>query len=144
MENKFVKMESKANTREGFLLPGYFFKIGLGFMISGLAASLIIKLVLTGWDPIRMELLKTGVLNCFILGLLFIAWSKDKVEDEMTLAIRLKAIAWAFAWAAIYVIVKPFVDFLMTSQIEKVSGTQVVLSMLIVYLLVYYLNKRIR
>ena len=73
--------------------------------------------------------------------MLFVAWSKDKVEDEMTVAIRLKAMAWTFGWAVLYVIVKPIVDLLFKDPIQDVTGQQVVMSMLFVYLIMYYLQK---
>ena len=90
---------------------------------------------------LQKELFRVFTLNAFILGLLFVAWSKDKVEDEMTVAIRLKAMAWAFGWAVLDVIVKPIVDFLFKDPIQDSTGQQVVMSMLFVYLIMYYLQK---
>ena len=142
MENKFVKMESKANTRNGFLLPRYFFKIGLVLMITGLAGTLMINFIMFESDLIWSELIKVLVRTSFVLGLFFTAWSKDKIEDEMTLSIRLKAIAWSVAWVVAYVTIRPFVSFLFSSEIEKVGGFEVVVSMLLVYLMVYYFSKR--
>ena len=89
----------------------------------------------------QKELLRVFTLNAFILGLLFVAWSKDEVEDEMTIAIRLKAMAWMVSWAALYVIFHPIVYLLFNDPIQDLTGQQVVISMLLVYLIMYYFQK---
>ena len=89
----------------------------------------------------QKELFRVFTLNAFIVGLLFVAWSRDKVEDEMTIAIRLKSMAFTFSWAVFYVIVKPIVDLLFKDPIQDLTGQQVVMSMLFVYLIIYYVQK---
>lgn len=59
----------------------------------------------------------------------------------MTVVIRLKAMAWAFSWAVLYVIIKPIVDLLFKDPIQDLTGQHVVMSMLLVYLIIYYLQK---
>lgn len=134
-------MESKGNKKEAVLLPKYFKKIGLIVMILAFVPTVVVKSMNVEMVQIQKELFRIFTLNAFILGLLFVAWSKDKVEDEMTVAIRLKAMAWAFGWAVLDVIVKPIVDFLFKDPIQDSTGQQVVMSMLFVYLIMYYLQK---
>ena len=134
-------MESKINKKEAVLLPKYFKKIGLVVMILAFVPAVVVKSMNVEMVQSQKELFRIFTLNAFILGLLFVAWSKDKVEDEMTVALRLKAMAWTFGWAVLYVIVKPIVDLLFKDPIRDLTGQQVVMSMLFVYLIMYYLQK---
>lgn len=134
-------MESKRNKNEAVLLPKYFKKIGLVVMILAFVPAVVVKSMNIEMVQSQKELFRVFTLNAFILGLLFVAWSKDKVEDEMTVAIRLKAMAWAFSWAVLYVIIKPIVDLLFKDPIQDLTGQQVVMSMLFVYLIMYYIQK---
>ena len=134
-------MESKRHKNEVALLPKYFKKIGLVVMILAFVPAVVVKSMNVETVQSQKELFRIFTLNAFILGLLFVAWSKDKVEDEMTVAIRLKAMAWTFSWAVLYVIVKPIVDLLFKDSIQDLTGQQVVMTMLFVYLIMYYLQK---
>lgn len=134
-------MESKRNKNEAVLLPKYFKKIGLVVMILAFVPAVVVKSMNIEMVQSQKELFRVFTLNTFILGLLFVAWSKDKVEDEMTVAIRLKAMAWTFSWAVLYVIIKPIVDLLFKDPIQDLTGQQVVMSMLFVYLIMYYIQK---
>lgn len=134
-------MESKRSQKEVVLLPKYFKKIGLIVMIFAFVPILVYRSSDIEMLPSQKELLMIFVLNAFILGLLFVAWSKDKIEDEMTFAIRMKSMAWTFSWAVFYVIVKPFIDLFFEDPIQDLTGQEVVMSMLFVYLIMYYLQK---
>ena len=105
-------MESKITKKKAVLLPKYFKKIGFAVMILAFLLTVVVKSMNVEMIQSQKELFRIFTLNAFILGLLFVAWSKDKVEDEMTIAIRLNAMAWAFGWAVLDVIVKPIVDLL--------------------------------
>lgn len=140
MKNILVKMESKKNKKVD-LLPKYFKKVGLLLIILLFVCAGVIKYANTEIVHLPKELFRLFSFNVFILGLLFVAWSKDKVEDEMTVSMRLKAMAWTFNWAVLYVIVKPLVDLLFNDPIQDITGQQVVVSMLLVYLIMYYLQK---
>jgi len=94
--------------------------------------------------PSQKELREVFIANTFILGLLIIALSKDKVEDEMTIAIRLKAMVIAFISIVIYFIISPFSDILFKIPIENLTGRHLVTVMLFEYLLMYYYLKRVR
>ena len=134
-------MKSKRNKKEAVLLPKYFKIIGLVVMIVAFVPVIIFKSLNIAMVVAQKELFRVLTLNAFILGLLFVAWSKDNVEDEMTVALRLKAMAWTFSWAVLYVFVKPIVDLLFKDPIQDLTGQQVIMSMLFVYLIMYYLQK---
>ncbi len=76
------------------------------------------------------------------LGLFFFALSKNKIEDERTLGLRLKAMAFAFLWGVLYVVVWPLVNHLFKFSLKALSGQQVMFSMLIVYLIIFFLQKK--
>ena len=134
-------MESKINKNQAALLPKYFKRIGFVVMILAFVPAVVVKSMNVEMVQSQKELFRIFTLNAFILGLLFVAWSKDKVEDEMTVAVRLKAMASTFGWAVLYVIIKPVVDLLFKDPIQDLTGQQVVMSMLFVYLIMYYLQK---
>lgn len=141
MKGKLVIMEIKMNKIEATLFPKYFKKIGLGLMILAFVPAVIVKSMNIEMVQSQKELFRVLTLNAFILGLLFVAWSKDKIELEMTVAIRLKAIAWTFNWVVLCIIVKPFIDLVFNDSIQDATGQQVVMMMLMSYLAMYYLQK---
>ncbi len=144
MKNKLVNMENVNYTKEPVLLPGYFKMIGIGIMILAFAVAISFKSMNVAMGIEQKELLRELTMNAFILGLLFLVTSRDKVEDELTLLIRLKSMSWTFVWAVFLVIVTPIIDLLFDDAIEPLSGQQVVGSMLCGYLIMYNWQKRNR
>ncbi len=134
-------MQCKRSKKEPGLLPLYFKKIGLLVMILAFIPAIIVKSVNVELVQTQKEIFRILTLNAFILGLLFVAWSRDKVEDEMTVSIRLKAMSWTFSWAVLYFIITPFIALLFKDLIVRLTGQLVVMSMLFVYLTIYYLQK---
>jgi hypothetical protein len=137
-------MENVNYTKEPVLLPGYFKMIGIGIMILAFAVAISFKSMNVEMGMDQKELLRELTMNGFILGLLFLASARDKVEDELTLLIRLKSMSWTFVWAVFLVIVTPIIDLLFDDAIEPLSGQQVVGSMLCGYLIMYNWQKRNR
>lgn len=135
-------MESKKCKKEPVLLPAYFKGIGLVVMILAFVPAIIMKAMSVEMVQSQKEVFRVLTLNAFILGLLFVAWSKDKIEDEMTVIIRLKAMAWTFTSAVLCVIIVPFIDLLFKNPVANITGQQIVMSMLFIYLIMYYLQKR--
>lgn len=123
-------------------IPTYFKKIGLTIMVLALLPGLVVKI----WDielaQHSKELIRVLTKNAFILGVLLIALAKDKIEDEMIGALKLRTMAFAFVFGVLIVIITPLVDLISNDSISEMSGHRVVLSMLVVYLITYYLGKR--
>jgi hypothetical protein len=134
-------MESKRRKKELTLLPVYFKKVGIVVIILAFVPAILVKSMNVELIQTQKDLFRVFTLNAIILGLLLVTWAKDKVEDEMTVFIRLKAMAWTFTWAVLYVIISPFVDLLFKDPIGVLTGQQVVMSMLLAYLIMYYLQK---
>jgi hypothetical protein len=66
------------------------------------------------------------------------------MEDEMTMSIRLSAMAWTFLWAVLLVVVRSSFDFLFHGTSSEFTAHPFVLMMLFYYLFVYYQKKRAR
>jgi hypothetical protein len=94
-----------------------------------------------GLNPEQKDLFRILTLNAFILGLLFIVWARDKMEDEMTLSLKLKSMYWSTIWGAIYCILNPLVDLAFGEKMD-LSAQELIISMMVLYLITYYLEKR--
>lgn len=140
-QNKLVKMQTKRSKSDLPLLPAYFKKVGLAVTILAIVPSMVAKMMSVDLAHSHKDLFRLVISNAFILGLTFIAWSEDRNEDEMTVAIRFKAMAMAMGWVITYEIFKPFIYLLMKFPEEQSTGQSVVLSLLFFYLMIYYLQK---
>lgn len=135
-------MTSKKDTLGAALLPLYFKKVGLGFILLTIVVVALLKGMNISFTPEWTILLPTLVMNSLLAGLLMISLSRDKEEDEMTLQLRWKAMVWAFIMAAGYVIVIPFTNMLFNASPLNTSAQQIVLLMLLGFLIKYtYLKK---
>ena len=133
-------MTSKTNIKKYGLLPHSFKKIGIILLITSVVmqgAILLFHLQTASYKEWMQLSLKT----IFVFGLLFVAWSEDKEEDEMTIVLRLKAISFSFLATVFFVLFKPFADILFDQKGDVVSGTEVAIIMLLGYLLMYHLKK---
>lgn len=130
-------MESKPIRKKPALLPRKFKIVGLVIILLSIAAMVIFKTTMP-------HLLKDGkvfLLNGLILGLIIIALSKDKVEDEMLVAIRLQGMANSFIGGVVLVFISPFIDILFKDPVQTMPAQQVVMFMLFTYLISYSIQK---
>jgi hypothetical protein len=142
MESKIYTSKKPKSKDEAGLLPHYFKKVGITVMLLAFVAAVVVKTLNIQVTAGNKEVFRLLIMNGFILGLLFVAWAKDKIEDEMTVAIRLKAMGWSFIWAVLFVIIKPFVHILFKDPVSDLKSQELVLSMLLVYMLMYYAQKK--
>ena len=134
-------MENKTNKNKGAGIHKHFKKMGIGIILLAILTGLSIKLLHIELMPTQKAFFKVFVMNGFILGLLFVALAKEKVEDEMIAQMRLKAMSQTFIMAVFYVIVKPFIDLVFRDPIQDVTGQFVVIFMLLGYLLNFHSQK---
>jgi len=134
-------MESKTNKNKGAGIHKHFKKMGIGIIVLALLTGLTIKLLHIEMMPTQKAFLKVLIMNGFILGLLFVALAKEKVEDEMIAQMRLKAMAQTFITAVLYVIVRPFMDLVFRDSIQDITGQFMVIFMLLGYLLNFHSQK---
>jgi hypothetical protein len=137
-------MENRVKRQKHVLLPRYFKKIGL--VTIGLAFVPLIIFRLMGLQSLHAhkDLIKVLLLDFLIVGLSLIAWSEDKLEDEMTVTLRLKSIAQVFGLAVFYVLIDPIFNFFKGHGIDFISGQQLIILMLLLYLMTYYSQKNSR
>jgi hypothetical protein len=137
-------MEFLTNKKKYTLLPVYFKKIGIVVVLLSFLPLIIVKTIDIELIQYQKELFRTLTLNILILGLMFIAFSRDKIEDEMTVLIRLDSMSWTFLWAVLLVVIKPFLDILFYGTGSVFTAQPLVIMMLFYYLFVYYQKKRSR
>lgn len=137
-------MQNEKFNKQPKLLGVQFKKIGIVVMILSMVPGLLVKTMHIALMASQKDLLKSLSYSGFLLGLLFIALSRDKVEDELTIYIRLKAMQEMFMFAVIYVMIKPLIVWVLQAPFIDVSSQQLVTLMLLGYLISYYLKKLYR
>ena len=134
-------MGSQTNKNKGTRIHKHFKKMGIGIIVMALLTGLTIKLLHIEMMPTQKVFFKVFSMNGFILGLLFVALAKEKIEDEMIAQMRLKAMSQTFITAVLYVIVRPFMDLVFRDPIQDVTGQFLVIFMLLGYLLNFHSQK---
>jgi type IV secretory pathway VirB3-like protein len=130
------------NTSHNFL-PVVFKKIGLAIILLSIVFIIAVKLAYVSINVLQHEVFRVISFNAILLGLLLIAISKDKTENETSHAYRLKAFSWTFTWTVLAFIIRPLVDLLAGDAIDVIPGQVVIMNMLLGYLLLYYSLKKI-
>ena len=141
MENKFYM---KNDTKTIRLLPNYFKWIGFAMMV-------FVGLLLLGIKLFKVELLQNQkealmifTSRFFLLGLFVIALARDKVEDELILLLRLKAMGFIFTVVIVTVIIQPIIDLMWKDSIQNMTPVYLVLRMLIAYHIFFFFLKKFR
>jgi len=124
------------------LLPNYFKKIGLAFILASVVFVVSIKISGIHLTVEKKEMMKTIFWDILIIGMLFIAFSKEKDEDELTMLIRMKALASAFVYIVIFKIVSDVFGIIDHELIENMNGY--FFQMMMWYFFVYYSAKLLR
>jgi hypothetical protein len=124
------------------LLPNYFKKIGLGFILATVVFFISVKILGIHFTAEKKEMMKTILSDAFLLGMVIVAFSKDKDEDELTMLIRMKALGSAVVFVVIFKIVNDI--FHLTSQAPNETINGYFFQMMVWYFFVYYSSKRIR
>lgn len=94
---------------------------------------------------IDKEIVKTIVKSVFLISLLLLVITRNKIEDELTLKIRLKAFAFSFIYGVIIVIIEPFIYLLLGDSFLSDKGvTELLISMFFCYFIMMFLMKKNR
>lgn len=81
--------------------------------------------------------------SLILLGLSIIALTKNKIEDEFTMLLRLKALGAAFIFGLVYVLISPFLNLIFGDDVnEYPSSLSIMMSMLLFYFMLIFLMKR--
>ena len=125
------------------LLPVFFKKVGLVLALLTIAIPIVLKLTSIEALLSNKELLKIIVRCLFIIGLTLIGFSKDKIEDEMTMIIRMKAIIMSFIYGLVFAITSPLLAYF-TDVSTHDEASSIFIQMLIMYLIWYNILKYFR
>jgi len=125
----------KRSFEKGKLLPLYFKKISYSLFT---LAILLLILKLTGVLDTNPKLLKSISYNFILIGLLFLIITREKIEDELTLQLRVRSYAMAFISGIVFVIMEPWLNLLFDSNfiIEK-SISELMIFMFIMYFITF-------
>src|SRR4051812_29090507 len=110
-------MESKRFNKDLKLLPRYFKKVGLAVMSLALIISIWFLPIKPNRSATEKNLSLMLTYDMLLVGLLFIAFSRDKIEDEMTSQIRLRSMAFSFFWVIFSVILTPIINLIFNDQV---------------------------
>ena len=130
------------NNQDLRLLPVPFRKVAFGIMIFSVLLIVLIKSKIL---PIDKDIVKTISQTGILVSLLLLTLTKNKIEDELTSRIRLKAFASSFIFGVGYVIVDPFVSLLFKDGFLSNRGvTEILITMFLFYFMTFYsmLKKR--
>jgi hypothetical protein len=92
----------------------------------------------------KKEMIKTIIKDCFMLGLVFIAFAKDKIEDELTMLLRLKSLASGVFFSFAYMFASDFLNIILGEPIEPFSAYHIIFNTLAWQITFYYLAKSSR
>lgn len=124
----------KENQKDLNLLPTIFKKVALGIL---LLTVLFMVLALLKTINMEGELAKSIAKTGFLISLLIFALTKNKVEDELTLKIRLGAYTGSFIAGVVFLIVEPFIKLLFGDGfLFDRGGTEI----LVIMFLFYFVN----
>lgn len=143
MQNEKTLPSIKNNITSGFL-PNYFKKIGIGILVLFFIPSLIIKLLDVSFYTENWIFFRELTTSVFIIGLFFIAWSKEKNENNDIQLLRYKALAVSFFFAVFRVLLTPLIDFIFGESVGDTKPTDIILNMLMIYLFLFYITKKAR
>ncbi|MGB1284793.1 MAG: hypothetical protein ACPG44_10090, partial [Polaribacter sp.] len=89
--------------------------------------------------------IKTVAKTGFLISLLLLVITRNKIEDELTLRIRLKAFAASFIYGVATVIVESFISLLFGNIFLTDKGvTELLISMFLFYFIMIFIMKKNR
>ena len=128
------------------LLPYRFKGIGTTMVVITIITMIAGKFLFADYHTLRL-LIK----NLLLVSFLIVTISRDKVEDELTLVLRMQSYAFAFIAGVIYALVQPFANLLVetiisakTAAFAELDVKQVLFFMLLVQLFYFNVTKRLR
>ena len=142
------QFENSISRHEFFLLPNHFKKTG--YVIAIFAAVVLLLAKISNAGAVIGNNTNNGenpgtVLTLFstllIIGLLCIAWAKEKLEDEGIIFSRSKSLSIAFILGLLYIIIMPVVSMLGGNTPQSFDGSALATAMLLIYLISFSLQK---
>lgn len=124
-----------------YQLPNKFKAIGVGIFIISLLFILVIPFILENYE--KNNLLDRVAKSVLLFGLLVISISKEKIEDELIITLRMKSYNYAFIGGVIYTLIMSSVNYFIVyinSSTRKIEGTSdfIVLALLLTMQIYYF------
>ena len=123
------------------LLPNYFKKIGLGVIILTILGGIFYKGSHIVISTEKKDILKHCVKDLFLIGLVFIVFAKDKIEDELTQLIRMKALIAAFIYGITFMICGDIIYMIFQEPMQVYDSFGLYLQTFLMYLIYYNFAK---
>lgn len=125
------------------LFPNYFKKIGLGIILLDIIFVVIVGLFFKETDFIQSNKKYMGIFSYdfLLIGIAVICFTKEKIEDERTVALRTQSMAIAFVFGIGFTIFSPFTSLIFENSIEFQESRQVTFIMLGTYLFYFIARK---
>lgn len=115
----------------------------MGFALVGLLVLLLIVSLVFDLEilPEHKETVKSVYLRLLILGLLLIALSKEKVEDERTYLRKVKSMARSLVYILFFIMIRPISAVFSDETYLPLSEELVIISMLFFQIGMFYFEK---
>lgn len=138
-----MEKNTETQKKELYLIPHYFRYVGLILFLAVIAAAVLLKMANQEWFDANKEILKITATNAAIISLWIIACSQDKIEDEMTLSLRLKSISMTFFIGIGMVVIMPFYNMMNDKPYyDGFSVQNLIMYMIVSYIVLYQFRKR--
>ncbi len=132
----------KKNQKDLLLLPYYFRGIAFGILTLSFT---FVGLTLLDIISLGKEIESLIFQELFLVGLLLLVITKGRVEDELTLRLRLKSFAAAFIFGVVSVVVDPLTNLIFEGEFISTSKLPgLLVAMFVFYFIVFYTLKRKR
>lgn len=144
MENKPSSLKTKKRKHDLVMLPPYFKGIGFFTLLICGVLALADRVKDFGIRPDQPHYFRHLMLHGILLGLLLLAASRDKEEDELTQAIRVKSMATVFITNGVIVVIQPFFTLIGDDPIVPFTAVNLMVEALVFYLLLFSFQKLMR
>lgn len=124
------------------LFPNYFKKIGLAIIILAVISAVVIKYFLAEPNLETKALLKNMHFSFLNIGLFIISMSKDKLEDERSMLMRMQAMLFTIGFAVLCLLISPIMDLAFGELVSEMGGNQLMLLILLEYIIFYRIQKK--
>lgn len=136
-------MEKKPRINPNLLLPNIFKKIGLVIAVASLTTAVAAHTSNTTFSAHQKEIFKVSSLALFILGLIFVSWSKDKREEEINIALRYKSMTAAFFFVVQVAVLGFVFDLFIKEPVQFPEGISIIIQVLLIFLVIYESKKQV-
>ena len=122
------------------LLPHKFKIVGYALLAISLVLFIISSIDLIA---VENEIIKNGFFDLVLIAFLVLALSKEKVEDERSMKLRLLVFAATFLYGVIFALISPLGSILFNGSFEiDLQANQLLFTMFLWYFGVFYFMKR--